>query len=376
MRLALDGTVLAWNPHRGIPRIYREIIPRVPALAPDVETVVAMPEGRRAGLPDGVGVEWVKIRSIPRSLRPWRLWRPVRASLNRVLAASSWRRMSADVFHVTLYGRLPVKAPVYCFVYDMIAELHPEGFDRRFIKHMADIKRHAFRQCERLLCISEKTKCDVVRLMGVPEEKCRVVYLGSDLLRLSAADPVEDGSHRPYLLYVGGYRIPYKNFGFLLRCMGSREFKGFDGLDLRVVSPEQPSLAERKAFESLLPGHRVEFVSDCDDATLARFYRGCAAVVHPSLYEGFGLPVLEGLQAGAPVVCSNAASLPEVGGDAVYYFSPQSSTELRLALEDALKDGREQTSVRRRRNQAAKFSWDATARAFVETACELAQGGC
>jgi glycosyltransferase involved in cell wall biosynthesis len=114
----------------------------------------------------------------------------------------------------------------------------------------------------------------------------------------------------------------------------------------------------------------VGFVSDDD---LAALYEGCTTFCYPSLYEGFGLPVLEAMQAGAPVICSNTSSLPEVGGDAVAYVDPLDTQDIASTLERVLGDPDERRRLSEAgRERAQKFSWDVTARQTYENLVGLA----
>jgi glycosyltransferase involved in cell wall biosynthesis len=112
------------------------------------------------------------------------------------------------------------------------------------------------------------------------------------------------------------------------------------------------------------------FVSDAD---LAALYRGCRLFVYPSLYEGFGLPVLEAMLQGAPVISSQSSSLPEVGGDAVMYVDPLDTGSIRDALERLLRDPGERARLANAGpERAAQFSWDATARQTYEALASIA----
>ena len=261
---------------------------------------------------------------------------------------------------------------MFCTVHDMMPELMPETFRMHSGKRIARQKRVSVKRAAAVLCVSENTKQDVVRVLGVPEAKCRVVHNGvADAFfeDLHASEPVVPGA---YLLYVGGYRIPYKNFSLLRDALGAADASRLRGYRLVVAGPEKPDAGDVSKCEGLLGAGRVEFVSDCDDNKLARLYTGCAAFVMPSLYEGFGIPVAEALACGAPVACSDAASLPEVGGAVVHYLDPTSAMSITLAVDAALAEGRSQTEVEKRKKWAARFSWDKAAEQFCAVVRELA----
>jgi glycosyltransferase involved in cell wall biosynthesis len=264
----------------------------------------------------------------------------------------------------TYYTDPPVAARKICVVYDMIFELFPQCFEEDFWKMTLQRQREAIVSADKIICVSENTRKDIVRLWGVSENRCRTIYIGGATAQAAGEEgPV---SHdKPFLLYVGDFRCAYKNFEFVLAGLGPEAGKTSAGLDLVVVSRVVPNEEEKTRFASLLSPERLRFVPDCSDGELRAYYRDCAAFIYPSLYEGFGLPVQEALCQGAPVVCSNAASLPEVGGDAVYYFDPTSAMQFRQALDQALAEGWNDSVVFRRKAQAALFSWDRTAKDYV-----------
>ena len=398
LRLHIDGEVLGWWWRGGIPRLYAELLPRAAAADPELDLVVSL-QGRLS--PHSAGVV-PAVRRVPRAeaWRPWRLWRRAAPRLDPWLAARYWRRQAGDVFHPTHYSAPEVDMPSFCFVYDMTPELFPDGFEPGFARRMAERKRRAITRAHRLLCISENTKRDVMRLLGAPEEKCCVVYLApftraaagirlrceSPTTRASAGQaepgPASSGGPpsvaagaEPFLLYVGDFYAPYKQFRFLLQCLGSAEFAAYRDLRLVVVSSRAPSADEQREFSALLPAGRLRFVAGASDEELLAHYRRCAALVYPSLYEGFGMPVLEALEVGAPVVCPYASSLPEVAGETAFYYEAASPAGLREALGRALASGRSADAVAARQRRAARFTWEATTAAFIATAREVAAEG-
>ena len=216
-------------------------------------------------------------------------------------------------------------------------------------------KRAAVNRADHVICISENTRRDLVRLYGIDPARTSVVHLGYSLTAEANAAKVESGERRPSLLFVGNRR-GYKNFRTLLQAYGSspilREFEliAFGG---RPLLPD-----EQKEIRRLGITDRVRFESGSDRELAAR-YRAATAFIFPSKYEGFGISPLEAMSHGCPVVCSNAGAIPEVVGDAGVYFDPNSPEELRTALERVVTTEALQADLRARGyTRIAAFSWD------------------
>jgi glycosyltransferase involved in cell wall biosynthesis len=286
---------------------------------------------------------------------------------NQLAAPLAWRGANPDIIHETFFAAKPVgKARRRVVtVYDMIHELFAE--ETLGARKVSRAKRAAVERADHVICISENTRQDLVRLFGVDPARTSVVHLGYSLTAQADPPHADSGDGRPTLLYVGS-RTGYKNFTTLLQAYGSspvlREFEliAFGG------HPALPD--ERKEIERLGITDRVRFESGSDRELAAR-YRAASAFIFPSKYEGFGIPPLEAMSHGCPVVCSNAGSIPEVVGDAGVYFDPDNPEELRTALEGVATAEALQADLRARGYARIKaFSWDncaaATARIYRE----------
>jgi glycosyltransferase involved in cell wall biosynthesis len=190
--------------------------------------------------------------------------------------------------------------------------------------------QRAIQQATAILCVSNFTLAELTRL-GVPQEKLTVTHPGLDSAWPLSAPPHRESDGVPYLLFVGNIK-PNKNLGLLLRAFASIQ----DRIPFRLVLAGRMKglgTADDAVLQQAASlGDRVRFTGEIDDAALQSLYAGAAALVLPSLYEGFGLPLLEAMQLGCPVLASAAASLPEVGGDAALYFDPHSVSDLAACL--------------------------------------------
>jgi glycosyltransferase involved in cell wall biosynthesis len=277
-------------------------------------------------------------------------------TLNNALFPLFLYRSGADLYHQTYYRfHVPNFAGRRVLtVYDMTYELFPEKFDCH--DPVVREKRTSMDRADALIAISENTKNDMVRLCGIPRERVTVVHLANSLTAPPRARPPLDG---PYILYVG-QRVPHKNFMRLLAayCQSTRVHAAFKLLCFGG-GPETPE------EQAVLSGHgcggRMHHCTG-NDELLASCYSHAAALVYPSLYEGFGLPLVEAMHYGCPVIASNAGSLPEVGADAGVYFDPSNTGEIMERMELVLfGDTLRATMIERGRRREKDFGWDACA---------------
>jgi glycosyltransferase involved in cell wall biosynthesis len=208
------------------------------------------------------------------------------------------------------------------------------------------------RESERVITISRHAAAAIVEHLGVPPERIRPIHLGLDHERFRPGEePREE-----FLLYPAR-RWPHKNHGLLFEAFAEVR-RRHAGLELVLTS-----------YDGAAPDG-VRSLGHVSRGELVDLYQRAAALVFPSLYEGFGQPPLEAMACGCPVACSNAASLPEVVGDAARLFDPASRDEIVDAIEDVLanRDDWRRKGI----EHAAAFSWDETARLHEDVYAELA----
>jgi glycosyltransferase involved in cell wall biosynthesis len=239
-------------------------------------------------------------------------------------------------------------------VHDMIQELFPTHFPAD--DAVASRKAHAVRVADHVICVSQTTADDLKRLLGVSPNKVTVVYSGIGSGRRDVRS-VLSVSSRPYLLYVG-HRGGHKNFETALRAFASSR-RLHEHFDLLAFGGSRFNAEEIMLIRSLgLREGVVRHTFGTDDA-LDAAYTAARAFVYPSLYEGFGHPPLEAMQAGCTVVCSTSGSIPEVVGDAGVYFDPTSVEAARTSMEAACFDEvlRAELAVRSAA-RIERFTWE------------------
>jgi len=259
--------------------------------------------------------------------------------------------------------------PAVVTLYDLSFVHYPNAFPPPQRRYLHAATAHACRHARRLIAISESGRDDIQRVYGVPSERIDVVTPGvGDTFRPLPPDEVAAFRRRRglpdrFLLHVGTLQ-PRKNVPLLLDALA--RLGRADAPLVLVGGKGWLYDAIFRRVEELGLGDRVRFAGYVDDDELPLWYNAAAALVFPSLYEGFGLPIVEALACGTPVVAARASSLPEAGGAAALYFDPSDADELAARLAEALDDDALIAHLRDAGPaQARRFSW---ARAGQETA--------
>jgi glycosyltransferase involved in cell wall biosynthesis len=258
------------------------------------------------------------------------------------------RRLGADLLFcpVTQPFAIDPAIPLVCVICDLQHRYHPRFFSREQCHVRDQYFRETCRHARRIVCISEYVRGTVLANATVRPERVTVVpiALPSRLAKVSperAEQVVARWSLRrdEFLLYPANF-WPHKNHAVLLTAL-ARFLTRNPQSRLRLVCPGHPGAGmevARTAASELRLGERVLFPGYVAAEELAALLQTCRALVYPSLYEGFGMPILEAMAFGKPVLCSNAASLPEVAGDAALYFDPRQPQTLATAIEQIVRD--------------------------------------
>jgi len=320
--------------------------------------------GRRAQGGAPAGFEQVRLARPGRAITLW----------DQIAWAPLLSRRRVTVFHSPFYA-VPCLRPRGCAVVQTVHDLTPLTRAGAVSRHDARLFRANFRlarTADRLIVPSLATRADVVALLHVPEERIAVIpeaagieeheLTAGDLRAGTVRERLGLSPDRPFLLHAGGHD-PVKNLPRLIDAFARLLAAGRE-LDLVLTGEHGPTTAALAAHATRagvlshvrMPGYlpRVDLIA---------LYRGAAVVVYPSLTEGFGLPVLEAMACGAPVVAARAGAIPEVAGEACTLVSPEDDAALAAAVAALLDDP--DLAARRRaagKARAAQFSWRETAR--------------
>jgi glycosyltransferase involved in cell wall biosynthesis len=320
---------------------------------------------RERGVEPLPGLEHLPATTVTLGYKPWRMlvWlgQMARVGFDRLLPR-------ANLFHATEHLLLPLQSiPAVITVHDLIFRHLPEHHKplNRWYLNLA-LPLYC-RRATHVIAISECTRQDLVAAYGLPSEQITVIHEAADpRFRPQPPDRVAAvrrryGLPERYLLFVGTIE-PRKNLTRLLHAFETLHDEGMTRALVIVgkrgwLYGDFFAELERSPVRDavLLPG----FVPDED---LPAVYTGAQALVFPSLYEGFGLPALEGMACGTPVACSGTSSLPEVGGEAALYFDPTSEDDVVYTVRRLLSDpDLQDEQIRRGLERAAQFSWDRVA---------------
>jgi glycosyltransferase involved in cell wall biosynthesis len=257
-------------------------------------------------------------------------------------------------------------------VHDLGFRVFPEAHPANQRRYLDWTTRYSANRAGIVLADSAATAADLTRFYGTPSHKIRVVYPGVDAPPIGDLDAVRRKYNLPqrYFLFIGTLQ-PRKNIARLVQAYARWRAAHPDDAAGLVLAGGQGWLFD-PAWTSGVDG--VTLTGYIDDADKGALYSGALALVFPSLYEGFGFPVLEAMHCGAPVICSSTSSLPELAGDAAMLVDPLDVDAIAAAMTQVAGDAELRASLAARgAEQARRFTWDAAARAALD-ALEAAHG--
>ena len=352
--IVYDYQTFSYQEYGGISRYFHEISSRIAKIdGYDVEIICPFYINEYfENYPSNYSLlKGFKVKRIMRTNR-------LRDMINKQLSHLLLSRSSIDIIHETYYSEESIgnrKAKRVLTVHDMIHEKFSSDLDLE--NRYAKDKANAIKRADHVICVSENTRKDLIELLGVDEAKISTIHLASAprdniLIDRDRLPQIK----KSYLLYVG-QRDPYKNFTRLLEAY-HRSSKLNKDFHLVCFGLKKFSSSEIEKIKDFQLQDKVIQISGNDDI-LAHLYSQASAFVYPSLYEGFGIPPLEAMSFGCPVVCSNVSSIPEIVGNAGEYFNPYDVESMIEAIEKVVYS-KERSSILKRlgENRVKLFSWE------------------
>lgn len=345
----------------GISRYFAELHRGLRGLG--IQSRIVAPVWQSEHLRCGPGVTGVPLHSLSSLRGGPRLATQIGAVAERAALSLQNRRHGAIVLHRSYYTKRPCPPGIVRVetVYDMIHEDHPNMYRRR--PEIVEAKRAAVLAADAVIAISEYTRNRLLARTNLDPSKVVSVHLAVSHMEPDVATKAQLERSMPFILYVGE-RAGYKNFSLFLFSL---EPILMDNRDIKVVAfgGSSPTVAEFALIDSLRLRSRVEFMTG-SDSILAAYYSAALFFVYPSTDEGFGLPPLEAMAQGCPVVSSNAGPMPEVLGSAVVYVNPFDVESMHCAMEQVLQD----EALRRQLSSdglthCKNYSWETTARSTL-----------
>lgn len=303
---------------------------------------------------------------VNKTLKPSKFWPFLRLPLEFALHPSRY-----DLFFSPVFALPYISAPVgVAAFHDLAYEFFPEYFTVYERYRQRFFSRFSAGKASRLIAVSESTKNDLIKLYGVDESKISVIHIAYDEKLFNfdlATKPTrlvsKSTSKGPYILFVGTMQ-GRKGVDRLLRAFDL--FKQRHQTNYRLILAGKKGWRDEKiwaAYQSMQHQNDVVVTGYVPEKDLSALYAHADVFVFPSLYEGFGMPVLEAQACGTPVITSNTSSLPEVGGDAAYYVDPCNIEEIASAVANVVFNRRlREDFIDKGLVNVKRFSWEKVAR--------------
>ncbi len=368
MRLAFNGWFLAHDAHTGTGQYLRALLEWLPAVAPQHDYHVVVPDGALPPLLDAAHVHRVVCGASNFD----------KVRFEQSLFPNACRQLKADLAHVPHWAPpLASPVPVVVTVHDIIPLLLPEYRGGPLVRLYTSLVSAATPGAALILADSNASRTDILQHFGVPESKVRAIHLAAGPQYTPAGDWRVDEAIKAkynlpeaYVLYLGGFDAR-KNVRALLSAWtwvsGSVGESYPLALGGALPRPDGRLFEDYRALaDELQIADTVKFIGAVAEADKPAVYRGAAAFVYPSRYEGFGLPPLEAMACGVPVITTDAGSIGEVVGDAAFLIDPQDTRKFGAGLITCLVEPSVSDHLKARGlERAQKFTWEKTARETV-----------
>lgn len=349
MRVLYDNEIFLIQKYGGATRYFYELIKRMPHLKAEVLLYMGrfINEYGLEEYSDRFKVfSGKKIKHIPRT-------KLISIKIQKPLFERFALKQEFDILHQTYYADINVKKKFkrIITIHDFTHEKLSGNFSS--LDKTAELKKLAVKKSDGIICVSESTKRDLMEMYDTRGKKIKVIYHGNSLRYDVKEDSVVSGK---YILYVGDRRS-YKNFGMMIKLFEMNEelragYKAVCCGGSSFTKDELKEMEKCKVSDNFI---QIE----ARDTKIANLYYYASAFIYPSKYEGFGIPMIEAMYNGCPVIASNVSSLPEIGGSSALYFHPDSLEELNARVNIVLKEKETISRLKAEGKEREKeFSWD------------------
>ncbi len=368
MKILFDTQIFDWQINGGISRYFVELLDQIDHQK-DVEILFKCSHSYNTYIQD---TRWLSMRPLARNLYfkgKLGALKLINQYINRRWSNKQLKGGRFDLFHPTYYDPYFLKhlgsKPFVLTVYDLTNEKFND--QSLLTEKVLSWKKELISRAASIIAISENTRKDVIEHYNVAPEKVTTVYLSggftNDQLQATTSSDMEK-LPRDYILFVGS-RVGYKNYNAFVKELAPILIE--QKLSLVTAGGGPLSTKEQQLINKLGIRSHVYSIPHATDNLLVQLYKKARVFVFPSLYEGFGLPVLEAMQCGCPTLLSNNSSLPEVGGAAACYFDPFKEGDLGTNLKRMLSDSSYLAQLKQEETaQLARFTWEHTAAGHIQ----------
>ncbi len=369
IRVYIDGLIYGMQAHGGIGRCFTEIINRVAEVNEDIEFLLAPPWKTKGELPSGGRIRVLHEPSFPAVLP-----KSISKRIKRGLKEKYYNQLAPHVFHSTYYTPNPFpNTKTVVTVHDFIDErsfctMSGNGAD------FVALKRQRIEEADAVIAVSETVRQDVMNYTDAAPEKVWVARHGiNDFFRNFKPTDADVSSFRsaikckkPFWLFVGR-RLRYKNFNTVLRAWV--EFDRVFGMSTQLIAVGPDIPLEESQIDFLVRNSResdLRILVDVSDKELATAYHEATALIFPSLFEGFGIPIIEAMASECPVIASDIPVFHEVAGNCASFFDPHSSDDLVEAMQDVWNSSIGKNLIEAGKKRQSCFTWNAASKIIAQ----------
>lgn len=357
MYLIVDGIIYRYKTRGGISRIFDNILPRMCDLDPELKISLFHHWEIERTLPHHKSIDYLPLYKYDNWFRPWRLWHKAYPAIHNSLLRKNIGKTKEKIWFSTYYTTPPFHwdGKQVVFTHDLIHEMFPDILPNS--KDTITLKKNALMNADAVICNSRSTAHDLQEYYPIPNEKIFVALLSADpIFRKRTEIEIRKKIDFPFILYVGR-RGHYKGFNTFLNAYS--HWKRNNEVKLIVVGPALTKEENDDIRNKHLENQVVPFIEIQDDM-LCDLYNQAMAFVYPSLYEGFGIPLLEAMGCSCPIIASDIPSTNEVANDVPFYFEPGNEDNLINSLDYIGSTEATQVKIKYGLDLVKEYSWDKT----------------